>query len=147
MLRHPALIPLSHEHQHGLALCLLTERALNADSSPENVSAQARAIIEQFDQELQGHFDTEEQILFPVLALLPEVQELVAELIEEHQRMLGIVERLRKESPPELVRNFVSILREHIRKEESRLFESAQRLLTQEDLENLARAIERRSAS
>jgi hemerythrin-like domain-containing protein len=56
--------------------------------------------------------------------------------------MLGVVERLRKESEPELVRELVSTLREHIRKEESRLFESAQQLLTQEELENLARAIE-----
>jgi iron-sulfur cluster repair protein YtfE (RIC family) len=84
MLRHSTLIPLSHEHQHGLALCVLTERALNADSSPENVSAQARAIVEQFDREFQSHFDTEEQILFPILLHFRELQDLVAELIEEH---------------------------------------------------------------
>jgi hemerythrin-like domain-containing protein len=145
MLRHPSLIPLSHEHQHGLALCLLTERALNVDSSPENVSAQARAIVEQFEREIQSHFDTEEQILFPVLVLVPELQALVAELIAEHRRMLVIVERLRYESKPEPVRELASILREHIRKEESRLFERAQQLLSQKELENLARAIEGRN--
>jgi hemerythrin-like domain-containing protein len=100
MLRHSALIPLSHEHQHGLALCLLIERALDTDSSLENVSAQARAIVEQFEREIQNHFDTEEQILFPVLVRLPELQDLVAELIEEHRLMLGIVKHFRKQSEP-----------------------------------------------
>jgi len=73
MLRHSSLIPLSHEHQHGLALCVLTERALNADPSPENVAAQARAIVEQFEGELQNHFHIEEEILFPALTGLTDL--------------------------------------------------------------------------
>jgi hemerythrin-like domain-containing protein len=145
MLRHSSLIPLSHEHQHGLALCVLTERALNTDSRPENVSTRARAIVEQFDIEIQRHFDAEEEILFPALAGFAELKELVAELIEEHRRIVGIVNHLRQESGPELLREFVSILREHIRKEESQLFESAQRLLAQEELERLARALQQRN--
>jgi hemerythrin-like domain-containing protein len=145
MLRHSSLIPLSHEHQHGLALCVLTDRALNTDSSRENVSARARAIVEQFDVELQHHFDVEEDILFPVLARFAELKELVADLIEEHRRMTRIVDLLKKDSEIESVREFVSLLHEHIRKEENRLFESAQRLLTQEDLEHLARAFEQRN--
>jgi len=55
--------------------------------------------------------------------------------------MTGTVDRLLNQSEAELVREFVSILREHIRKEENQLFESAQRLLTQDDLEHLANAL------
>ncbi|MBX5495388.1 MAG: hemerythrin domain-containing protein [Bryobacteraceae bacterium] len=143
MRRHSSLIPLSHEHQHGLALCTLTERALNADPSAENVSAQAARIVEQFELELRRHFHTEEQIVFPVLSGFTVLQDLVSEFIEEHRRMNAIVERLRKEKEEALVREFAAVLRGHIRKEESRLFEAAQELLSEQELERLGDAIRR----
>jgi Regulator of cell morphogenesis and NO signaling len=141
MLRHSSLILLSHEHQHGLALCTLTERALNADPSKENVSAQAARIIEQFELELRGHFHTEEQIVFPVLSGVTALQDLISELIEEHRRMNAIVERLREEKEEALVREFTAVLRKHIRKEESGLFEGAQKLLAEPELERLGKTI------
>ena len=33
MLRDPSLIPLSHQHHNGLALCVMTRRSLAADAS------------------------------------------------------------------------------------------------------------------
>ena len=35
MFRDPSLIPLSHQHQHGLALTVLIDRGLKADPSQE----------------------------------------------------------------------------------------------------------------
>ena len=38
MLRDPILVPLSHQHHNGLALCVMTRRSLAADSSAQNVA-------------------------------------------------------------------------------------------------------------
>ena len=46
MLRDPSLIPLSQQHHNGLALCVLTRRALVEDSSPENVAKQTRRVYD-----------------------------------------------------------------------------------------------------
>jgi len=42
MLRDPALIPLSQQHHNGLALCVLTERALESDQSAATIERLAR---------------------------------------------------------------------------------------------------------
>jgi hypothetical protein len=55
----------------------------------------AAQIVERFDREIRGHFEFEEQVLFPALEEFAAVRELVAELMEEHRRMYGLVGRLR----------------------------------------------------
>ena len=71
MLRDPSLIPLSHQHHNGLALCVLTRRALAADPSPANIDRLARRVIDRYELELVNHFEIEEQVLFPVCGPLP----------------------------------------------------------------------------
>ena len=55
MRRDPSLIPLSHQHHNGLALCVLTRRSLGADSSPENLATLARRVIDRYELELTNH--------------------------------------------------------------------------------------------
>ena len=71
MLRDPSLIPLSHQHHNGLALCVLTRRSLAADSSPENLAKLAQRVIDRYELELINHFAIEEEVLFPVCAPMP----------------------------------------------------------------------------
>ena len=52
MLRDPCLIPLSHQHHNGLALCVLVRRSLASDSSPENLATLARRAIDRYELEL-----------------------------------------------------------------------------------------------
>ena len=118
MLRDKSLVPLSHQHHNGLALCVLTERDLRSDSSPETVAKQAKRIIDRFEVELVNHFAVEEQILFPACP-----SPLVDQLIEEHREMERIVEQLRASPSLDLVRKFVDIIRGHIRREENDLFQ------------------------
>jgi hemerythrin-like domain-containing protein len=142
MRRDPSLIPLSHQHQHALALCVVVDRAFAGEAVETAAAAGAQRIVEHFEDEMQGHFGAEEQVLFPVLASLPELAELVPELMAEHQRLRAIVDELRGgPAPPGLVREFTSLLREHVRKEESRLFEAAQQLLSRERLDDIAAQI------
>ena len=79
MLRDPSLIPLSHQHHNGLALCVLTRRSLAADASPANIAKLARRAIDRYELELVNHFEIEEQVLFPACGTHPLVESLIAE--------------------------------------------------------------------
>ena len=140
MLRDPSLIPLSHQHHNGLALCVLTRRSLAKDASTENLARQARRIIDRFEVELVNHFEIEEQVLFPACAAMP----LVGELVAEHRAMEGLVARLRVAPSAALLEEFCELLSGHIRREENALFEQIQRELPREVLDRAGEEIERR---
>src|SRR5436309_1734488 len=91
MLRDSSLIPLSHQHHNGLALCVLTRRALAEDSSPESVARQAQRVIDRYELELANHFEIEEQVLFPECGPMP----IVAELLAEHRALEALIADLR----------------------------------------------------
>ena len=135
MLRDPSLVPLSHQHHHALALCVLIDR------SPADVDAQARAIVDQFDSEMRLHFELEERVLFPAAAALASTRDLVHELIAEHRRMTALVDALRYAANRAIMAEFSGVLRQHVRKEESVLFEEMQRLLSREQLDSIGKLI------
>jgi len=137
MLRDPSLIPLSHQHHNGLALCVLTERSLSQDSSDANIRTLARKAIDRFELELTNHFEIEEGILFPASdnALIPR-------LIAEHRELEALINRLRAEPSAALLLEFAALLRRHIRLEENELFEQIQRSLPRETLDALGREID-----
>ena len=137
MLRDASLIPLSHDHHHALALCVLTNRSLAADPSSGNVAQQAALIVREFDSDLRRHFDVEERILFPALSAFESVNTLIAELLMEHRQLTGCVESLRLLADRAVIDEFCRVLQQHVRKEESRLFESAQQLLSRDQLRDL----------
>src|SRR5271165_2403552 len=91
MLRDPSLIPLSHQHHNGLALCVLTRRSLARDSTPENIARLARRIVDRYELELMNHFEIEEQVLFPLCGPMP----LVDELLAEHRALEALIPPLR----------------------------------------------------
>ena len=141
MLRDPSLIPLSRHHQHGLALCVLTRRALAADSSAQNVAAQAQRVIDQYEVELVNHFEVEEQVLFPACGAMP----LIDRLLAEHRRIEALAARLRTEPSAALLEEFCALLSTHIRTEENELFEQIQRDLPREVMDEAGREIDRRA--
>jgi hypothetical protein len=141
MLRDPSLVPLSHQHHNGLALCVLTRRSLAEDASPENIGKLARRIIDRFEVELVNHFAIEEEALFPVCGPMP----LIDELIAEHRALEGLVERLRTSPSAELVEEFCALITAHIRREENVLFEEIQRALPRETLDRAGGEIDRRA--
>lgn len=138
MLRDPALIPLSRDHQHALALCVVAERVLGSDDSHAAADAQARKIVDKFDSEIARHFEVEERILFPALADFADVRDLISELLDEHSKLIALVDRLRTDANREIIAEFTTMLQAHVRKEERQLFEEAQRLLSRERMDALA---------
>ncbi len=134
MRRDPGLIPLSHDHQHALALCVVTERVLGATAGPDVVARAAAEIVQVFDREILDHFHFEEQVLFPILEPYEEMGGLVYELKAEHSRILALVAAIRLQAERACMLEFCTTLRAHVRKEETVLFERAQELVPTERL-------------
>jgi len=137
MLRDPSLIPLSHQHQHGLALVVMTERSLAQDAGEANVAALASRAVERFDLELANHFEVEERDVFP---LMPGSL-LVRELIAEHRALEAQIAALRSGAGVDVLRQFMDLLRRHIRREENELFEQMQKTLSRETLDAMGKLV------
>jgi hemerythrin-like domain-containing protein len=141
MLRDPSLIPLSHQHHNGLALCVMTRRSLAADSSALNVAKLARRAVDRYELELVNHFEIEEQVLFPACGELP----LIATLVAEHRAMERMIAQLRTAPTGASLEEFCALLSGHIRREENELFEEIQRVLPREVLDRAGKEIDRRA--
>jgi hemerythrin-like domain-containing protein len=141
MLRHKSLIPLSHQHQRALALCVRIDRAQPIRTT--DLESWQVEIGQLFDQEIKIHFAAEEQILFPAANRFVELIPLVQELIADHAALresfdLAEARTMSSESLPV----FAAQLSAHIRKEERRLFESLQQLMSEKDLAELGIKLE-----
>jgi hemerythrin-like domain-containing protein len=141
MLRDPSLIPLSHQHHNGLALCVLIRRSLAADSSPENLAKLAKRAIDRYELELVNHFEIEEQVLFPACGPMP----LIVELLAQHRAIETFIGHLRATPSATLLEQFCELLSKHIRLEENELFEQAQRALPRDVLDRIGSEIDRRA--
>lgn len=144
MLRDKSLIPLSHHHQHALALCVRIDRALRAPEGKPDTAEWNREISELFRNEISYHFAAEEQVLFPEAEKYPELGVLLTELLEEHatlRRLFGEAAAGALDVPALLA--LAETLSSHIRKEERLLFERLQELIPPERLEPLGRALDR----
>jgi iron-sulfur cluster repair protein YtfE (RIC family) len=139
MLRDKSLIPLSHQHQHALALCVRIERA---SPIPESDLAAWLAEIEQiFQTEIGIHFAAEEKVVFPAARNFGELNSLVDDLLAEHVWLRHQFAQTQKLSSSE-VRGLAQRLSGHIRKEERQLFERMQELMGGEQLAVLGRNLE-----
>jgi hemerythrin-like domain-containing protein len=145
MLRHKSLHPLSHQHQHGLALCVLVERGLVRDRSEANVVRLAAQVRDWFELELVNHFALEEDLLFPVIESELGTSAMVAGLVVEHRRMEQMADEMRAHTSETDLLTFAALLRTHIRREENELFEQIQGRLSPETLERLGRDFEMRA--
>ena len=141
MLRDPCLVPLSHQHHNGLAVCVIVRRSLAADPSPGNVARLAGRAIARYEVELANHFEIEEQVLFPLCAPSP----LVALMVADHRAMEGQIAQLRAAPAGALLEQFCALLSTHIRREENELFEEIQLVLPREVLDRAGVEIDRRA--
>jgi hemerythrin-like domain-containing protein len=141
MLRDKNLIPLSHQHQRALALCVRIDRA---QPIPEkDLDVWQGEIDQHFRQEIDFHFSAEESALFPVALRFEELIPLVEELRAEHAGLRECFsEAAARSMSVESMVAFAGKLSAHIRKEERHLFERLQQLLTAAELADLGVKLE-----
>ena len=126
-MRHPALIPLSHDHHHGLALALRCRKQALGQLRPMGVKGlkeRAGEFREFFANQLVPHFRAEEEVLFPQMrALVPESESIIEQLIRDHQQLRAAMPQLESGvGLGKLVFDLGDLLERHIRKEERELF-------------------------
>lgn len=151
MKRHPALIPVSHDHHHGLVLAQRLKRGYSKSPSsdwPENLLEQRERVVDFYQTQLVPHFRAEEEFLFPLAEQYLDDQQIVSELREEHRAINALVTSLLE--TPELETQFTKlgeILEKHIRKEESNLFQAMQDKVPEAELKEAGVKIEEYYAS
>ena len=145
MLRDKNLIPLSHQHQHALALCVRIDRGTQIENTV--VEPWLAEIQQMFDQEIQVHFSAEEKVLFPAAEQFADLEALVRELRDEHQSLRDFFSRASRRALDQPgLREFAASLSRHIRKEERHLFEGLQQHLSPQQLETIGSQLDQELA-
>ena len=141
MLRDQNLIPLSHQHQRALALCVRIDRAQPIPDA--DVQTWQAEICQLFEEEIKIHFAAEEAVIFPAARRFAELVPLAEELTSEHASLRGLFRQAEAHRmSPETLPAFAQQLSAHIRKEERLLFESMQRLMKPPELASLGIGLE-----
>jgi hemerythrin-like domain-containing protein len=136
MLRDKSLIPLSHQHQRALALCVRIDRAQPIPIA--DLQAWQAEIAQHFEQEIKVHFAAEEQVLFPAARRFAKLIPLVEDLIADHTVLRESFSQAKARSmSTETLPALAQRLSAHIRKEERQLFERLQELMRSEELTDL----------
>lgn len=145
MKRHKSLIPLSHDHHHGLLLSQLIKKdAPQYKGLPTDLAGKIVYTFQFYNSELINHFKDEEEILFPNIKNVNEdINLLISELLEEHRYINSLIEKLEHEKDKEEILDKLGYLLEsHIRKEERQLFPMVQENILPELLEKIGKEIE-----
>lgn len=138
MQRSQSLIPLSHDHHHGLAW----SRRIRQSLSKPDVTELSRGLIQFRDRELNRHFEEEEKFIFP---LMPAADENIRRALDEHRQLREMMDEIDDEARRlcqtdeagilsqtrlrQLLEDFAGLLHDHIRFEERVLFPEIERQL------------------
>jgi len=126
-MRHASLLPLSHDHHHGLALALRCRKQALGQMQPvgaHGLRQRAEELRNFILNNLERHFEAEEEILFPLIrSCVPESHGLVEDLLREHEQMRRGVSHLEEGAGlSKILFDLGDLLERHIRREERELF-------------------------
>jgi iron-sulfur cluster repair protein YtfE (RIC family) len=126
-MRHPVLVPLSHDHHHGLALALRCRKQALGQIKPMGVAGlhqRAKECLEFYANNLAGHFRAEEEALFPALrGAAPGCAAILDDLLNQHKEIRRLMSQLETGAGlAKLIFDLGDLLERHIRKEERELF-------------------------
>lgn len=131
MQRHPVLIPLSQEHQRLLFVCrYLKKDAAAYEGFPLETNAKLAYIVKVFQEVMVPHIQKEEYLFEMCAGRNPEIDEIMKELIQEHQQISLMYSALIENTDLITAMDVLArSLEEHIRKEERVFFERLQKEL------------------
>ena len=139
MLRDKNLIPLSHQHQRALALCVRIDRA--SPIGEADLGAWRAEIAQLFETEIGIHFTAEEHVLFPAARRFRELIPLVEDLMSDHSVLRESFAQAHELSAGNVTAS-AQLLATHVRKEERQLFERLQALMSAEELAELGQRLD-----
>lgn len=141
MRRHESLIPLSHDHHHGLVLAQLIKKGAPVyEKLPKTLEEKIEYTKNFYKNDLTYHFYEEEKILYPfVKNKNNELDNVFIEIFNEHSEITSLVNQLESSSDKqeEILNKLGLLLETHIRKEERELFPAIQKTLTTDQLDRL----------
>lgn len=147
MKRSKTLIPLSHDHHHGLLLAqMLKKNAPEYRTLPNLPDQKAKYAIDFFYSDLIKHFRVEEDILYPfVKGLDRSLDEMFIEIISEHKKIEEYINRLKNNNEiVDIMDTLGKLLESHIRKEEKIVFPKIELVLGEVKLRQLEVEISRK---
>ncbi len=125
MKRAPALQSLSREHHTALTLAKACERAVQSGDE-ERVAQTCQRIVRAFADELEPHFQVEEQSWLPLLRSA-ETQPLLQHTLADHRQLRALLDGLQQNNIGALD-SFGKCLAAHVRFEERELFPALESL-------------------
>ncbi|HEU5491581.1 MAG TPA: hemerythrin domain-containing protein [Gaiellaceae bacterium] len=144
--RHPALIPLSHDHHAELVQARRLRLASGSDVAEARVAA-AQLYVAAFFTESASHFRVEEEQLFPLLTRDGGSSPLLEQVLSEHQELRRLAATLREEAAAgaasgATMLQLADLLESNARREERELFPLIERTVPDAEL----RALDLRSS-
>ena len=138
MQRHSTLVPLSKEHQRLLFVCrYLKKDAAPFEGFPLETEAKLAYIVKVFQEVMVPHIQKEEYLFEMCTGRHPEIDQLIGELIREHQYISRMYSALTDTTDMIAAMDLLAnSLEKHIRKEEREFFEKLQSYLP-EILDNI----------
>lgn len=118
--------PLSREHHTALTLAKACERAVQSRDE-DRVANTCQRVIQAFSDELEPHFQVEEQSLLPLLHEAGN-KPLEQRTLADHQQLRELLDGLRQNDTGALER-FGKLLSAHVRFEERELFPALENLM------------------
>ena len=139
MKRHEAIAPLSRDHHSSLILAqLLKKNAPVYRDMPDNAKDKATYAQQQFAEHIKKHFEQEEDMLEKVKGINMQIDELAAEIKNEHSDLSALFASLGKHDDlSNTMDNLANTLEAHIRKEERVLFPLLQQYCSEELLQKI----------
>jgi len=151
MKRHASLHPLSEHHHHVLVLALEIRRAaeLPVAERIERLRSLAESLLHFWNESGQAHFMEEEQVLLPKYARHfrldedPEIMRMLADHAAIRARIEDVRESLAGSFSPEPIIALGSMLHDHVRLEEDRIFPRIEKTLSQMELNSVGSRLTR----
>jgi hemerythrin-like domain-containing protein len=136
--RHRSLVPLSHDHHHGLVAAVRMKRG---EAPYRDAMDLADGVARLWRDELRAHFEQEEECLF-TQAYSAEVRSMIDRALGEHVAISALADQFaRGEGSIDHARELGALLEGHIRFEERELFPAIQREASEEMMGEIGEAI------
>lgn len=134
--RDENLVIFSHEHYHGLLFCT---RLKKAENTTDKILKQY--ILDFWEKYLIPHFENEEKLFLPLFDKKKN-EEIKTQFLSEHQQLKTMIKEISNFDIHQFSTQFSTILNNHIRFEERKMFPWLQKNLLKEELKSIGIALE-----